>query len=211
MTLRTSLAEVIKATPASRATATGRLERFGGELFREHEVFGGEAERKFLESGQARTQADVARIGGEASDLTRRAFTTSRGTLERQRRALGDVQTERERRSTGRRLGLAQVLSDVDTRNRALMTDQARREQARVSAGGLRDIIDQAALGGLAGAASAETAREVEHEQAMAQYEADKNAALGSLVGVGLSFVPGLGAANTASGGAISSRIAGAF
>lgn len=195
MALSTSLQQIIKAgqgygTPPP--SAVSRLERYGNDIFNEFDQGGaGDAERAYINSGAVRTLDDVTRLGTNASNLVSRSYKTSRGTLERQRRALGQTVGGHDEASINRRFGMAQALSDVDARNRAYASDQERRNVVRASAGGLRDIIDQAAVGGLSTAAQMETNRQVEYTQAKAEYDAKKKQALGTLASIGLSFVPG--------------------
>lgn len=177
-------------TPPSQA-ASGRLERYGNDLYREHAMLGAQSERQFVNASGIRTNADVAEIGANASDMANRSFSSSMGTLERQQRALGYTVPDRDRASLDRRVGLARVLGNVDSRNRALTADQQRREVNRASAGGLRDVVERGAVEGLSVGAQAETQREMQYQQAKKEQDSKKRAALGAIVGIGMSFIPG--------------------
>lgn len=173
-------------------SAISDLESFGEDYISEFDRSGaGAVEQRVLDAGGTRTAADVEQIGNRAGALSDRSFASARGTLSRQQRALGGRVSARDRASQERRLGLAQVLSNVDSRNRAIASDQERREVIRRDAGSLRDLIDQSALRGLSSAAGAEANREVQFRRDKAQYEQERSAGLGALAGLGLSFIPG--------------------
>lgn len=172
--------------------ALDRIRQVGDNLITEHERSGAAGiERQLIDEGGVRTAEDIGRISDDAGRRSDAAFRSARGTLSRQQRGLGVNLTDRERRSQSRRLGLAQVLSNVDARNRALEADQQRREVIRREASGLRDIIDQSALRGLSTAAAGETSREIEFRRAKAEAEQARSAGLGQLAGLAVSFAPG--------------------
>jgi hypothetical protein len=140
----------------------------------------------------------------EAGSTAAGAFDVAEGSLERRQRALGRPLSEGERRVQQRRLGLRRALSRVDARNRAVQGIRQRADIARSSASGLRDIIEGQVLSGRTELAGAESQREADFQQQMAQFRANRAGTLGTIAGIGLSFVPGGAFLAPAVGGAVS-------
>jgi hypothetical protein len=126
-----------------------------------------------------------------ASGRATGSFNSAEGTLERQQRAIGSPMSAGESEAQKRRLGLGRALATVDARNREVGALRHRTVAARQASIGLRDAVEGQVLGGYGDAAAAETAREREYEAARAEYKQKKNAMLGTVAAIGLSFVPG--------------------
>lgn len=163
-----------------------RLRSFGQEQIDEFDRSGaGELERTIIAQGGRRSLGDIARIGTDAGAMSDRAYTSAGGIAERQRRGLGQTATAGQQTSFNRRMGLARALGNVDSRNRALMADQSRRNVIRSSASGLRDIIDRQIYANLEGSANIEAG--IEHDAAAGK--ANRSAQMASTTGSSLGMI----------------------
>lgn len=172
--------------------AIDALRSFGQQGVDEYDRSGiGGIESTIVAQGGRRSLADVGRIGSEAGAMSDRAFTSAAGIAERQRRGLGVEMDPTEQASYNRRLGLAKVLGNVDSRNRALQADQSRRNVIRTSSFGLRDIIDQQVYANLEGAANIEGGVQRDAAQSKALRTQQNANTLGQTAGMLLSMFGG--------------------
>jgi hypothetical protein len=169
---------------------TAELAKFTDTLARD--TTGNEAaiRQQVIDAGRQTPSDTIAELADISSNVDKQ-FDSAEGTLSRQQRALGQTMSEGEKRVQQRRLGLGRALTNVDARNRGVSNIRTRIDQARSSAGNLRDILNDQELQNRTSLSGADVSRTASHEQAKAGAAAKKTQTLGTIAAIGLSFVPG--------------------
>jgi hypothetical protein len=177
---------VASATQGLRDISTGYIDEFNHSGL-------DPIQAGILAGAQRRSSADAVSIGDAAGAQSDAAFANVEGGLARQEAGLGAPMTARDQASQTRRLGLAKVLANVDSRNRAMQADMANRNAVRTNAFGLRDVIDKAATDAFSSGSQLELSRQAEQQQRMADYRANKAKTIGTIAGMAANFIPVVG------------------
>lgn len=132
-------------------------------------------------------------LAGARAD-TDRAFDQAARALDRRNRALGIQLTDRQEKSQARRMGLRRALAKAQSAESTRGGFQARGEQAARAAGSFEDFLTGVRFSELDSRGRLSSKEQLDAKRREAAEEQARSGLVGSLVGMGLQFVPGLGA-----------------
>lgn len=164
-----------------------RLEVFG--FNEQQDMLTGRPQERILEGLANRVGAGER--AAEARARAAKGAAIDEGTFERQTRGRG--MSKRQMRSAKRALGLNRALAvaNAGSSSRRLSTDLA--IGARQAAVNAENTVFGQQLSGLSALANAEGQKRIREAQERAQKKSNKRGLLGTIVGAGLSLIPGVG------------------